>query len=537
MKKLLRLAGVFLTPLLLVVFVNVALAEIPISRPQIGRTVIQAPLDALLVPPTDRLPSNQGPITGQAIVGLAIIHTTPALLNEPVFFTATLSSGTPPISYSWSFGDNSSAGPNAGAVVSHTYDAIGSYTVVVTAQNIVGIVSRSAQLIVTTELPGQPSITHSTPTLLNTPINFTATVIGGTNPISYAWSFGDGTPSSTNARPTVSHTYHMTGTYTVVATASNVAGSVDHTAVVTVEAEAITGLSISHSAILSTHIPIVFTATKETGTPPVTYGWSFGDGSDPIFNAGPVQPHIFAETGNYSVTVVAFNNIGPPVSTSILIPVAPSTPIFLPLVFHNAVFKADLTCSLSLDPPEPAAGQPVLITVEVKNEGIVGAAGFWVDFYLDPIITPGPNGNLIRWQDTCADEASCQGIAWGVEDVLAEGASKTLVSRSVLVDSDGYIPEESNWSGALPEGIHDLYVYVDSIDNPILVNTDGAVMEISESNNRCEILDLMVSPARNEVSDQAEGRLEPNQPGHDQLTPLSGPHQQSQPWSRKLPPR
>lgn len=546
MKKLLRLAAIFLTPLLLVVFVNVALAERPISRHQIGQVAIQARLDAPLISPTGRQPSNQGPITGRAIEEVSIIHTTPALLNEPVFFTATILSNTSLISYSWSFGDGNFLGPNAGAVVSHTYDAIDTYKVEVTAQDVDETKKGSILLTVTAEPPSELSIVHSTPTLVNTPIDFTAVVVGGTEPIAYVWSFGDGTQLTENPGPTVSHTYMMTGTYTVVATASNMAGFDNGSTEVTVEAEPITGLAIAHSFPLLTHIPVVFTATKLTGTQPIAYAWSFGDGSAPVFNAGPVQSHVFTEPNTYTVTVIASNQVGPPVSTSTMIAISPNpeppftASVYLPFILKDAAVNADLTCNnLSIDPAEPTAGQEVLITFEIRNQGLASADGFWVDLYLDPDTIPGPAGNLFPWQDACGGPSSCtRGIAWGIADnPLGAGEVRILTSVPMTTDHpNGFISNVSNWDGQLPAGQHDIYVYVDSIDNPVLPNTDGTVMEINEQNNLCEPLNVVVSPSDMEVEGRLPAVSEPNQ-ADDKSTSGSGLDSQSQSWSSKLPPR
>jgi hypothetical protein len=58
---------------------------------------------------------------------------------------------------------------------------------------------------------------------------------------------------------------------------------------------------------------------------------------------------------------------------------------------------------------------------------------------------------------------------------------------------DGFSPAASQWSGSLHAGNYNLYAYVDSIDNPVLANTDGAVKEVNEFNNRCDLLGLTIA--------------------------------------------
>ena len=53
-------------------------------------------------------------------------------LSQTVAFTATVTAGETPISYTWNFGDNGSA---SGASVTHAFSAQGTYPVTLTANN------------------------------------------------------------------------------------------------------------------------------------------------------------------------------------------------------------------------------------------------------------------------------------------------------------------------------------------------------------------------------------------------------------------
>jgi hypothetical protein len=150
-------------------------------------------------------------------------YTDVLLLGETAVFTNT-TIGSEPISYTWDFGDGS---PLSSAVnPTHTYAAIGNYTVTLTATNADDSDSATG-LISVLEVPVLPtaafSVTSNTATF---PISFTNQSTGPGS-LSFLWDFGDGSPLSSAVHPT--HTYALPLTYTVTLTATNKFG--DDTAV------------------------------------------------------------------------------------------------------------------------------------------------------------------------------------------------------------------------------------------------------------------------------------------------------------------
>ncbi len=128
---------------------------------------------------------------------------------------------TPPITYTWDLGDGTLTD---GQVISHSYTLPGTYTVTATATN---CVSATATVVRSIEItlscfPVTRTAFSWTPTIPATgqSVSFLGTA-GGDGPISFTWSFGDGSEASGAA---VSHAYALSGTYSVRLTATNGCG-------------------------------------------------------------------------------------------------------------------------------------------------------------------------------------------------------------------------------------------------------------------------------------------------------------------------
>jgi PKD repeat protein len=156
---------------------------------------------------------------------------TPPPTNQPptVSVTATPTSGTAPLTvaftsnasdperqaltYSWNFGDGQTS---TQASPSHTYQAAGSYTAVLTVTDAGGLTAQASAGI-NANAPGNrpPTVsvvpsTTSGVAALSVTFNTTATDPDG-QVVSYAWDFGDGETGNV-ASPT--HVYQKAGTFT-----------------------------------------------------------------------------------------------------------------------------------------------------------------------------------------------------------------------------------------------------------------------------------------------------------------------------------
>ena len=229
------------------------------------------------------------------ISGLAASNDSPTQVDGVTGLSATISAGDN-VSYEWDFGDGTP--PGSGANVSHSYGAVGNYTAIVTASNSVS--SESATTVVTiTDVPPLASFTSSSPDELGQETTFSNTS-SGTN-LSYLWDFGDGN-GSTIEHP--SHTYGQIGTYTVMLTVSNSAGSNSTSAQVTItDVPPLASFTSSSPDELGQETTF---SNTSTGTN-LSYLWDFGDGNG---STEPNPTHTYNQIGTYSVMLTVSNSAG-----------------------------------------------------------------------------------------------------------------------------------------------------------------------------------------------------------------------------------
>lgn len=207
----------------------------------------------------------------------------------PTFsFTNTSQNAT---TYLWDFGDGS---VSSAANPTHTYLTDGVYTVTLTATNICGSNSFT-QTVTAVTAPQADFSAISTGNCAPLEVQFTNE--SSANATGFAWTFEGGTPeTSGDENPKI--TFTQPGTYMVVLTVTNSAGSATATSTVTVEGPPTAGFT-SQTAGLS----IILTNTSGTGT----YLWDFGDG-DTSTEASPT--HDYSAPGTYTVTLTVENECG-----------------------------------------------------------------------------------------------------------------------------------------------------------------------------------------------------------------------------------
>jgi PKD repeat protein len=159
-------------------------------------------------------------ITVKAPIPAAAFSASPTSGNTPLNVVFTDQSTGLPTSWSWNFGDGTSATTKN---PTHTYTKAGSYTVALTATNTAGSNTATKSGYIKVTAPVIPAAAFSGyPTSGTVPLKVQFTDKSTGNPTSWRWTFGDGTYSTTRSPV---HTYYSKGRFTVTLTVKNAAGS------------------------------------------------------------------------------------------------------------------------------------------------------------------------------------------------------------------------------------------------------------------------------------------------------------------------
>ncbi len=221
-------------------------------------------------------------------------------VGDTIYFT-NQSTGTAPLTYVWNFGDGSPT--ENGVNASHTYNRAGDYTVTLTASNHNGQYQDThtgrVRFAPVAAFSPNPVITR-----LGQPIQV-SNLSTGTEPLTYTWNFGDGTPVSHDKIPV--HTYAAVGVYDLTLTVSNTITQTPATTTAKVYFAPVAGFIPSTYSILPGDT-VTFSNTS-TGGGILSYTWDFGDGSPVSYEANPV--HSFPrEHRTYQVKLTVVNDYG-----------------------------------------------------------------------------------------------------------------------------------------------------------------------------------------------------------------------------------
>ncbi len=216
--------------------------------------------------------------------------------------TSTIASGT--ISgYQWNFGDGT--GTSTATNPSYSYSQPGTYTVTLVATSVEGCTDTITHTVIVHPLPVANFLQISAAGCGPLVVQFTdSSYIATGNVISWFWDFGDGS-SSTDQNP--SHTYQTSGTYSVTLTVTSDFGCQNSTTfpnIVTVFPGPTAEFQPDPATQSILHPEFNF-INQSTGA--LMYHWTFGDGASSI----QFEPnHVYADTGNYMVTLWVVNSYG-----------------------------------------------------------------------------------------------------------------------------------------------------------------------------------------------------------------------------------
>lgn len=221
-----------------------------------------------------------------------------------VHFTNTSTGGA---SYNWNLGNGVTlTGVPFSTAPSTSYTSAGTYTVTLTAIN--GSSSNTHTLIITVyPTPTVSFIANDTAVCPGEPVVFTSTSSPGvTGPLAYTWNFGDG---NSGIDSTTSHAFGSPGYYNITLSATNSQGcvsSLTKTAYIHVFTPAVISFTPSTNFLCKPPGTVSFT-NGTTGTGPMNYTWSFGDGSSSTATA---PSHTYTATGSYVVKLIVTDGNG-----------------------------------------------------------------------------------------------------------------------------------------------------------------------------------------------------------------------------------
>jgi len=341
------------------------------------------------------------------VAGLAVSNDSPMPLGQVTTLTATITVGSNVV-YTWTFGDGETGG---GAVVTHTYSAVGNYTAVVTASNSVSVVTATTTVTVEEAIAGL-SAANDSPTALGEATTLTATVTAGSN-VAYTWAFDDG---EIGGGAVVTHTYPAVGSYTAVVTASNSVNVLTATATVTVTDVPIAGLAASDSSPTALGEITTLTATVTAGSN-VAYTWAFGDGET---GSGAVVTHTYPAVENYTAVVTASNSVN----------------VFTATTTVTITGVPNLTINKS-GPATATAGDLITYTLVITNSGNRDATGLLITDTLPSgasYVSGGSlNGNVVSWAVASLEASNSTMVQFAVT------ATQTITNSDYRVSADdGY---------------------------------------------------------------------------------------------------
>ena len=219
-------------------------------------------------------------------------------VGQTVPFVDSSGSGTT-ATYSWTFGDGTSANNVDSPEVYHKYAKANTYAVGLSIVSGLGCTGSGSSVIV---IPGYPTAGFTANNVcIGSATTFKNTSIGVTAPGGYAWNFGDSTFSNL---PSPTHAYANVGQDSVTLTATNKYGCADNTTLV---------VSVNPFPVIkkwTTKIQNLTVQFLPADTTVGTFEWHF-DANDSSSQRKPIFTYPTSASGKYqTVKLYVTNNFG-----------------------------------------------------------------------------------------------------------------------------------------------------------------------------------------------------------------------------------
>jgi PKD repeat protein len=354
----------------------------------------------------------------------------PADEAASVTFAATASDpGGDAVTFTWDFDDGSPT--ETGATVSHAYADDGTFTVSLSADDGDGG-SDATTLSVTV---------HNVPPTIDALVGDSAVVVGETaffvgsasdvagpaDPLTWSWSWGDGSPDETGLDLTaVSHDYAAPGTFPVTVSVSDGDGgtAVQGFEVVVSNPGPSLSLVLSPGTLNEAESGSFAVAASDVVGGTVTVAWDWGDGSAVESGIDLVSTaHAYADDGGYTATVTATDTFGAEASLSIETSVANLPPTITSSPGTTA--EEGTLYIAALEAADVAADLPDLLWIAVAAPAGAafdpGAATFtWLPSLSESL------GGSVAFEVLVSDgDGGTDGLSWTVtaqyEDFDADG--------------------------------------------------------------------------------------------------------------------
>ena len=232
--------------------------------------------------------------------------------NTGITLTNNTTGGT---SFTWNFGDLSSSNSTS---PTHTYSAIGIYTVSLIASSGAGCTDSISDVIEIIEAPVALFTTSTDTGCAPLNVSFTNNSIG--SHVAYNWNFGNGLTSSlANPGTIIFNQGLFDTTYIITLSGNNICGSSNFTDTILVKPVPVVHFGTNVNSGCSP-LPIFFSNTS-TGSAS-QYTWNFGDGTANSSVVLPSSHTFFTGTNDttYTITLIGTNYCGSDTAThSILV--------------------------------------------------------------------------------------------------------------------------------------------------------------------------------------------------------------------------